>query len=425
MIGNVPTALRLSPYIGPLAATIILGALLGTPRAHAQEGYAAAVAAAVPRVEEITGLRFKTPPRVVVLDRRRIRELLERLLDEESESKALAAEQMLYRRLGIIPDTLDWRALQLKLLAEQVVAFYDPHTKALYLDADAEGEALGIVIPHELVHALQDQYVNLDSLEHLEGEDDRVLAAESAMEGQATLVAFEAALGFGPDLSGGEEAIRESVREERSSQPVLSTAPLFLQEVQIFPYLSGMQFLARFHRERPGQSPYGADLPTSTTQIMHPDAYFATPRRRPLTVTLSAPNGIPFETTNVMGEFAIRSFLWQLLRDEKRAARASQGWAGDRYAIVRAPSGDGLAWVTCWDSADDAKEFADAMRRVVTRRYRKPPSHGEGMRTVYDPPGRQVSIDIIEVSGHPAVVYWDFPTGISGDAIDAAAFRAE
>ena len=39
---------------------------------------------------------------------------------------------------------------------------------------------------HELVHALQDQYVNLDSLEHLKGDDDRAAAAQAVIEGQAT-----------------------------------------------------------------------------------------------------------------------------------------------------------------------------------------------------------------------------------------------
>ena len=289
----------------------------------------------------------------------------------------------------------------------------------------AEGEALGIVIPHELVHALQDQYVNIDSIEHLEDEDDRVLAAEAALEGQATLVSFEVALGFGPDLSGSEEAIRESVREERATQPVLAVAPLFVQEVQIFPYLSGMQFVARFRSAHPGTSPLGAAMPTSTTQIMHAEAYFTEPRRAPLAVTFGTPQGMSVEWSNVMGEFSTRAFLWQLLRDEKRAARASQGWAGDRYEILRSPDGDGLAWLTVWDSPADAREFADAMRRVVARRYAKPPSESDGDRTRWAPAGRQVAIELLDVSGHPSVLYWDTPTGIPGNPFQEQQLQAK
>src|SRR3989441_3724448 len=44
-----------------------------------------------------------------------------------------------------------------------------------------------LVISHELVHALQDQYVNLDSLVELKRQNDRRTAAQSILEGQATL----------------------------------------------------------------------------------------------------------------------------------------------------------------------------------------------------------------------------------------------
>src|SRR2546425_2948610 len=48
-----------------------------------------------------------------------------------------------------------------------------------------------LVISHELVHALQDQYVNLDSLVELKRQNDRRTAAQSILEGQATLARSE------------------------------------------------------------------------------------------------------------------------------------------------------------------------------------------------------------------------------------------
>ena len=80
----------------------------------------------------------------------------------------------------------------LDLYTEQIVGFYDPATKMLYVVDGAKPDQLGFVIEHELVHALQDQYTNLDSLLHIKGDDDRVLAAQSVMEGQATLVPIQA-----------------------------------------------------------------------------------------------------------------------------------------------------------------------------------------------------------------------------------------
>jgi len=43
-----------------------------------------------------------------------------------------------------------------------------------------------VTIAHELVHALQDQYVNLDSIQKQRDDNDRLTAAQSVMEGQAT-----------------------------------------------------------------------------------------------------------------------------------------------------------------------------------------------------------------------------------------------
>jgi hypothetical protein len=421
MLGLVTAMLRARRRLLPLALAVLFGAR----GARAQDPYASAVADAIPRVEQAVGLRFKHAPHVELRTRAQVREFLAGMLNDENSARALAAQQTVFRRLGIIPDTLDWHALQLRLLAEQVVAFYDPRSKVLYLESDAEEEALGIVIPHELVHALQDQYMDLDSLEDLRGDDDRVLAAEAVFEGQATLVSFEVALGFGPDFPEGEEAIRESVREERAQQPVMAGAPFFAQELAAFPYLSGLEFMVRFKRERPGQMPFGADLPTSTAQILHRDTYFAVPRAQPLTVVLPVPRGAVLEFDNVMGEFATRAFLSQLLRDRKRSERASAGWAGDRYALLRAPAGDGLAWITLWDSPADAREFADAMRRVVAQRYRKPPSHGDGPVTTFEPPGRRVTVWTGEVGGHAAVVYQDLPQEIPAGVFDLQSIRVQ
>jgi hypothetical protein len=381
--------------------------LCAASAAAAQEPYAQQVADAIPRIEAATGLHFKRPPRFEMRTRGQMRELLARMLAADSAS--LAGEQAVYRRLGIIADTLDWRALQLGMLTEQVVGIYDPSTKLLYIESDAEEQALGIVITHELVHALQDQYVDLDSIEHLR-DDDRVRAAEAALEGQATLISFELALGFGPEFPGGAEAIRQSVGEERAEQPVTGGAPRFAQELQIFPYLGGLDFMVRFQRERADSLLFGGGLPVSTAQILHPNAYFAVPRREPVAVSLPPAAGVTPLYENVMGELATRAFLQQTLRDRKRAIRTADGWAGDRFALVRAGSDSGVVWLSVWETPRDAGEFADAMRRVAKGRYKKPDLRTIGDTTIFTAGARSVRVWSGTLDGRPAVLYEDLPT---------------
>lgn len=415
-VTRVERAVRQPLAIG---ATILLAAAF----ARAQEPYASQIAAMVPRVEQAVGLPFKTPPRFEVRSRAEIEHRLAHSFDGERPRAALVAEQTAMRLLGLIPDTLDWRALQLAIGNALVVGFYDPATKVLYLEDEPDDPQLGIVIPHELVHALQDQYMNLDSVENLKGDDDRSLAAAAVIEGQATLVPLQAALGGGVELPNGWERVREAIRENQSSMPVMARTPEFLQEILIFPYLSGAEFVHRFQKERPGHMPYNAELPASTSQIMHPREYFNTPPELPITVTLPAPRAGTLDYDNVMGEFTIKVMLYDRLRDQNQAAAAADGWSGDRYALVKTAGGEGVAWLAVFRSAVDAGEFAQAMRSMAELRYPKAPERTSGVTTTISASGRTVTIWGGEVAGRAAVLYQDVPAGVQGQMFDLAKVR--
>jgi hypothetical protein len=393
-------------------------ALVACSRGRAQDSYARQVAEAVPMIEKSTGLRFKQPPKYEVRSKEQVRSFLEKQFADEKSARDLAAQQTVMRRLGIIPDTLDLRKLMLDLLTEQIVGFYDPKTKVLYLVSGAPEEQLGFVIQHELVHALQDQYMNLDSIQNIKGDDDRQLAAQSVMEGQATLVPIQAMLGAGSTFPGGWDRVRDLIRESQSSMPVMARTPEFIQEMLIFPYLNGAEFMRNFQAERPGRMPYGADMPTSSSQIVHKNDYFGDPRREPVRVTLPAPRGASLEYDNDMGEFPTRVFLYQLLKDQNEAARAAAGWAGDRYALLKTPQGDGLAWLTVFQTPVDAVEFAQAMQEVVAKRY---PS-AKGQKTAsgmhFEGAGRTILVWGGTVAGQSAVLYLDVPAGAGTNIID-------
>jgi hypothetical protein len=402
-------------------AALVAAALAACAREHpAQDVYARQVAQAIPIIEHATGLRFKRPPEYRVRSRAQVRAFLDRMFDEDKSARDLEAQQIVMRRLGIIPDTLDLRALMLDLYTEQVAGFYDPKTKLLYVVEGSPPEVVAFLVQHELVHALQDQYVNLDSLESLKGDDDRVLAAQAVMEGQATLVPLEAALPPGMEFPGGMEAMRAQVREGMAQMPVLARAPKFIQETLIFPYLNGMEFMRRFQQQRPGRMPYGTDLPVSSSQIMHARDYFGVPRKMPVTVRFPAPRAGTVEYDNDVGEFGTRVFFDQVLGDAHEAIRAATGWTGDRYALLRTPQGEGLAWLTVLDSASDAAEFAQAMQRVVARRYPGAGAPQPAAVTHFAVAGRAVMVWSGAVAGRAAVLYVDVPAGARTDVFDLA-----
>jgi hypothetical protein len=384
----------------------------------AQGPYAREVADAIPKIEKVTGLKFKKQP---VLERRtkeQVHQFLLKQFEDERSQSDLDAQQILLRRLGLVPEDFDLRALMLDLYTEQIAGFYDPETKVLYVIDGAKPEEIGFLVEHELVHALQDQYTNLDSLLHIKGDDDRVLAAQSVMEGQATLVPIQSMLGPAAGLPGGWEKVRQLIRENQGSMPKFAAAPQILQETLLFPYLSGAEFMRRYQDQGHTGLPTGADMPVSSTQIMHADAYFGAQRARPASITLPAPRGATSNYQNDMGEFETRVFLFQHLKDQNTSVLAADGWAGDRYMILHTPHGDGIAWVTAWRSPVDAGEFRTAMQKVFAARFPKLQATEGAQGTHLVAAKRSMVLTGGDVGGHSVVIYVDVPEGDRTDVLD-------
>src|SRR5258708_12241094 len=107
---------------------------------------------------------------------------------------------------------------------------------------------------------------------------------------------------------GGRDKIREMIRENQSAMPVFATAPMVIQETLLFPYLSGADFVQRFKEKKGRVSPF-TNMPRSTEQILHTDAYFGTPPDEPSVLTLPPPRGATKLYENDMGAFGMPLFL--------------------------------------------------------------------------------------------------------------------
>ena len=211
--------------------------------------YAAQVATAVPLIERSVGVKFKTAPKLETRTREEVRGFLEKKFNEETPALELAGSEQAYKLFGLLPDSLDLRKYMLSLLTEQVIGYYDPTTKVLYVvngDGTPQGapspEVINITITHELVHALQDQYFPLDSVQRLHGDNDRQSAAQAVIEGEATYEQMAAMLGGGAfitKLPGGWDRVRALIRDAQGQMPVFAAAPMLVQETLLFPYLSG------------------------------------------------------------------------------------------------------------------------------------------------------------------------------------------
>ena len=409
-----------SRVFAALAAIAALSSCADKKTTTFEGPYGKQVGDAVPAIENAIGLKFKKPPRIESRSKAQVREFVIQQVRDPFAARQMTGMSAAYKRLGMIPDSLDLQKFLVDLLEEQIVGYYDPKTKVLYVVSDAPKEALGITITHELVHALQDQYISLDSTQKIDGQNDRQSAAQAIFEGQAVYEQVSAMIGgnnVAMNLPGGWDRVRDMIRDNQASMPIFARAPTVIQETLIFPYLSGAEFVRNYKDRNPGKSIY-EDMPSSTEQILHPAAFFGK-RDTPTTLTLPPLRGASATYENTIGEFETRLFLYEHLRDQNNAVQGAAGWDGDRYVLFNTPQGEGIAWATVWDSQADASEFFDLLGKVIKRRYDSDSDSGAGsVVRNYAGAGRSIQVSTSEIAGRPVVLFVDVPAGANAAVVD-------
>lgn len=352
-----------------------------------QRQLSAMVDSLMPVVARQAGLPFKSAPRSAVRSRDQIHSYLLAKLDLELAPARLEGMVASYRLLGMLPDTLDVKQLFIDLYTEQIAGFYDPDSTTLYAVEGGDRTELRLVIAHELVHALQHQYVPLDSILHDVHDADRLAAAQAVFEGQATLVSLMALLPDQKMLTDDAfwETFKEQLRNQQAGASVFSRAPLVIREDLTFPYVQGSQFVRWFQAHHAGEQPFGANLPRSSEQVLHPDRYDA--HDEPISIRFVGDTaGLLHEDT--FGEFEIALLRSALRHDDGVSTDPAMGWGGDRLRVYRTPDGPALVWVTVWDETGFAQRFRSQVADPVAA-LRRP-----GYRTV---------MEALEVGGKAAV----------------------
>ncbi len=361
-----------------------------------------------PAVERSAGIAASRPLHVAATDEARLRRYLEEQLGQQLSPERARAITATYARLGLVPDTLDLRALLMALLQEQVVGYYDPVTDTLFVHERVGVAELEPVLAHELVHALQDQRFALDSLTRaLKDRNDASTASQAALEGHATYAMMEwqfgaltgapADLTTLPDLGATLGSIDLTALGDFGSADVLAKAPAVIREGLIFPYVGGLIFVQRaWTSERQRPLPFGDRLPQSTEQILHVERWLDPDLPTEVAFTAELEDWTATHAGD-LGELETRLFLEEHLGDRGKAAAAAAGWDGDAYRLLRGPAGEALVWVSVWDTEAEADEFAEAARAAYARRYPRG--------------GRNLHVQRDTVEGRPVVRILDLPPG--------------
>ncbi len=382
------------------------------------------------RVEQVRGLEFTREVEVALIDEKQLKSYLEGEVEASFPKDTFSHLESASVRLGLLPQGVNLRQDCTELFMRQVSGFYNFRTGELYLtplayrrsfwvklveflkQRDLVGEYL---VAHELTHALQDQHFNLhQTYERAYLRFDQALAVAALVEGDAILVSLEVLFshlkpGRFQDSEYRAKVIRRitaNIRESGKRQAELREAPPFVRQVALFPYAYGLDFIAKLHLLGGWEAVNKAlkDPPESTEQVLHPEK-FLPPRDHPREPTIRemlAPETWRLLAGNTVGELGVRSLFEQYLSPGD-AKRIAAGWGGDLFQLYEHKQEAKLAvvWATAWDTEEDARQFADGLKRAFLLAFPELGSwrHTAGeagpdpaARLEADSPGQQVEI---------------------------------
>ncbi len=334
-------------------------------------------------VSKVRGLDALHPVEVTVKSREELsQELADTLLDDYPEDEQYADQRELIA-FGLMDENIDLGQLSVDLYSEQIAGYYDPETGEMVVIRDASDDSgfspsEEVTYAHETVHALQDQNFDLmsDKLGREDMSDDESLAVTALIEGDASYSEVQY-LYANPDLL---DSFLEEIDSMEFDSAVLDSAPPILADTLLFPYDSGFTFVEALHDEGGWDAVNAAydNPPASTEQILHPEKYLA--GEAPIEVNVvdfsSALGGdwTVFDD-NTFGEYQIRVMFQQTSMSDDQAEKAAAGWGGDTYIVAGTEDEDAIHWVSQWETADDASQFARGLALYESERWGVSPEY--------------------------------------------------
>ena len=346
-------------------------------------------------VSQDTSLPIEHKVKRNLITRESVEKYVDKRMKDDKDEKRLEQSRLVLQKFGLLPPGYDLHAEFLRLLGEQVAAYYDPKTKSVNLLDWVQPDTQRPILAHELTHALQDQKVGLEKWELAGGKDDAALpdqqeysveeaqaARQCVTEGQAMVVMFDYSLApLGKDILTAPDVVaqmRAGMADNKDS-PIFAQAPMFLKESLLMPYTFGLDFVQNVLANKGKAAAYAGMLlnpPIDTRQIMQPETYLLTQVVAALTIPnldqLGAPGYQRFDFGG-MGAFDVYLLAKQYGASDPK--KYYPHWRGGYYYAAHAKTAPqdqiALMYFSRWDSPEAARAFAKLWADYLPKRYQK------------------------------------------------------
>jgi len=347
-------------------------------------------------VSQDTGLPIEHKVKRNLITRESVEKYVNKRMKDDKDEKRLEQSRLVLQKFGLLPPGYDLHAEFVRLMGEQVAAYYDPKTKSVNLLDWVQLDAQKPILAHELTHALQDQKVGVDKWELAGAKDDSTplpdqqeysveeaqAARQCVTEGQGMAVMFDymlAPLGKNLLTAPGIVSKMQAGMADNSDSPVFAQAPMFLKESLLMPYTFGLDFVKTVMANKGKEAAFAGILenpPVDTRQIMQPETYLlhhvVAPPVIPDMDKLVAPNYERFDFGS-MGEFDV--YLLAKQYGASDPPNYYRHWRGGYYFAARAKTApkDQIAMLywSRWDSPEAARDFAKLYADYLPKRYKK------------------------------------------------------
>jgi hypothetical protein len=307
-------------------------------------------------VEHERGLKFKQHVDVELADDSEFQQLL--LSEFDKHQAANQEDQQVLTALGLVPPRFDVVKNERSLLAIAVGGFYDPETKRLVIRAATVTPFTRQVIAHELTHALDDQWFNLNRPQLDNADDESGFGFAALVEGNARRVenAYVAAM----TPADQEQAMTEQASVLAQHPELFDLPPVLLALAQA-PYDDGLAFVENV-LDHGGQTELDHAFispPVTSEQIFDPARYLA--GEGPANVAPPDADGTALNR-GVLGARLLREMLFETLPSSAEVQRAISGWGGDEYVTWTDSAGQSCLRDTfVGDTAGDTQELVQGI----------------------------------------------------------------
>jgi hypothetical protein len=277
---------------------------------------------------------------------------------------------------GLLEPDFDLWNFYIDLYSEQIAGLYDEEDQQMLVICTTSFSGIErLTYVHEYTHTLQDQVFDLEhglgfNEDTCDDDSERCAAIQALIEGDATLLQEQWLRTYATE----QDLIDLLEFAASTESPVLDSAPSFIKQDLLFPYMAGRGFVHARYLDGGWAAVDTAytNPPLSTEQILHPDRY---PSDVPVMLEipdLAAALGVDWVEIDqgVMGEWFTQLTLNALLSMDV-AVEAAEGWGGDYYLAFHNTQTDQelLVLLTQWDTMRDVHEFFSAFRNYGDLRF--------------------------------------------------------